>query len=132
MGSDWSPDVYIKAYRYAAVAHWNSDTQQLVPGTDIPYLMHFSMVAMEVIAALGEEPGLDGDLAVQCALLHDTIEDTDTTYDQLVDIFGLAVADGVQALTKDKSVGADLSKQQCKERQMTDSLERVRQQPREV
>jgi len=132
MGSDWSPDVYIRAYRYAAAAHWNRDTQQLVPGTDIPYLMHFSMVAMEVIAALGKEPGLAGDLAVQCALLHDTIEDTDTTYDQLVETFGLAVADGVQALTKDKSVGADLPKQQGKECQMADSLERVRKQPREV
>ncbi len=50
MGSDWSPDVYIKAYRYAATAHWNSEKKQLVPGTDLPYLMHFSMVAMEVIA----------------------------------------------------------------------------------
>lgn len=132
MGSDWSPDVYIKAYRYAAAAHWNSDTQQLVSGTDIPYLMHFSMVAMEVIAALGKEPDLDGNLAVQCALLHDTIEDTDTTYDQLIEEFGLAIADGVQALSKDKAVGADLPKLQRKERQMADSLERVRQQPKEV
>ena len=132
MGSDWSPDVYIRAYRYAATAHWNSEKKQLVPGTNIPYLMHFSMVAMEVIAALGKEPGLDGDLAVQCALLHDTIEDTDTTYDQLVETFGLAVADGVQALSKDKLVGADLPKQKRKERQMADSLERVRRQPREA
>jgi len=65
MGSDWSPDVYIKAYRYAATAHWNSEKKQLVPGTDLPYLMHFSMVATEVIATLGKESGLDGDLAVE-------------------------------------------------------------------
>lgn len=58
MGSNWSPDVYIKTYRYAAKAHWNSETKQLVPGTDLPYRMHFSMVAMEVIAALGKESGL--------------------------------------------------------------------------
>ncbi len=132
MGKDWSPDVYIRAYRYAAAAHWNSNTKQLVPGTGLPYLMHFSMVAMEVIAALEKKAGLDGDLAIQCALLHDTIEDTDTTYDQLVETFGLAVADGVLALTKDESLGAGLPKDQRKERQMVDSLEKISRQPREV
>ena len=130
MASEWSQDVY--AYRFAAEAHWNSGNKQLVPGTDIPYLMHFSLVAMEVIAALEKEAGLDGNLAVQCALLHDTIEDTDVTYEQLVEKFGLAVANGVQALSKNESVGADLPKQQRKERPMADSLERVRKQPREI
>ena len=132
MASEWSQDVYINAYRFAAEAHWKSDNKQLVPGTDIPYLMHFSLVAMEVIAALEKEAGLDGNLAVQCALLHDTIEDTDTTYDQLVETFGAAVANGVQALSKNKLVGADLPKQKRKERQMADSLERVKKQPREI
>ena len=132
MASEWSQDIYINAYRFAAEAHWNSDKRQLVPGTDIPYLMHFSLVAMEVIAALEKEAGLDGNLAIQCALLHDTIEDTDITYDELVESFGLAVADGVQSLSKDEAVGAAQPKQQRKERQMTDSLARVRQQPREV
>ncbi|MFC1856877.1 HD domain-containing protein [Thermodesulfobacteriota bacterium] len=132
MASEWSQDVYINAYRFAAEAHWKSGNKQLVPGTDIPYLMHFSLVAMEVIAALEKEAGLNGDLAVQCALLHDTIEDTDTTYDQLVENFGVAVADGVQALSKNESIGADLPKQQRKESQMADSLERVRQQPKEI
>jgi (p)ppGpp synthase/HD superfamily hydrolase len=132
MASEWSQDIYISAYWFAAVAHWNSKKKQLVPGTDIPYLMHFSLVAMEVIAALEKESGLDGNLAVQCALLHDTIEDTDTIYDRLVEKFGLAVADGVHALTKDESVGADLSKQKRKKRQMADSLERIKKQPREI
>ena len=130
MTSSWSQDVYISAYRFAAEAHWKK--KQLVPGTDIPYLMHFTLVAMEVIAALEKESNLDGDLAVQCALLHDTIEDTDTTYEQLVERFGIAVADGVNALTKNESIGENLPKQQKKERQMADSLERIRQQPREI
>ena len=132
MASEWSPDIYIRAYMYAAEAHWNSKKKQVVPGTDIPYLMHFSLVAMEVIAALGKETGLDGNLAVQCALLHDTIEDTDTTYNQLVEKFGAAVADGVHALTKNESAGADLSKQKQKKLQMADSLERIKKQPREI
>jgi len=95
MGSQWPQDFYIRAHRFAAAAHWNSNTRQLVPGTDIPYLMHFSLVAMVVIAALEKESALDGNLAVQCALLHDTMEDTDATYAGLNRTFGLAVADGV-------------------------------------
>ena len=55
MASEWSQEVYIRTYRFAAKAHWNSDNKQLLPGTDIPYLMHFSLVAMEVIAALEKE-----------------------------------------------------------------------------
>jgi len=132
MASEWSQDIYIRAYRFAAAAHWNSNNKQLVPGSDIPYLMHFSIVAMEVIAALEKEAGLDGNLAVQCALLHDTIEDTETTYGQLVEKFGLEVADGVHALTKNESVGADLSKYNRKKLQMVDSLERIKKQPKEI
>jgi (p)ppGpp synthase/HD superfamily hydrolase len=132
MASEWSQDIYIRAYRFAAAAHWNSNNKQHVPGTDIPYLMHFSLVAMEVIAALEKEFDLDGDLAVQCALLHDTIEDTNTTYEELVGKFGFAVADGVHALTKDESVGTDLPKRQRKKHRMADSLERIKKLPREI
>ena len=34
----------------------------------ITYLEHFSLVSMEVIAAVGKEPDLDGNLAVQRTL----------------------------------------------------------------
>ncbi|WP_155325620.1 hypothetical protein [Desulfosarcina ovata] len=60
---NWSPDIDISAYRFAAEAHWNSKKQQFVPGTDIPYPMHFTWVAMEVMAALEKESNLDGNLA---------------------------------------------------------------------
>ena len=128
MTSTWSQDLYIKAYRFAADAH----NGQIFPGTELPYIMHISFVAMEVIAALENDHGLDGNLAVQCALLHDTLEDTCTTYDQLVEKFGVRGADGVKALTKDESVGTELSKQKQKKLQMADSLERIRKQPREI
>lgn len=132
MASIWSQDVYINAYRFAAEAHWSTEKKQIVPGTEIPYLMHFSLVAMEVIAALGVESGLNGNLAVQCALLHDTIEDTNTDYDHLAETFGVEVADGVQALSKNASLGADLPKLERKKRQMADSLERILKQPKEI
>jgi len=124
----WSQEKYIKAYRFAAEAHKG----QLVPGTDLPYIMHLSLVSMEIMAALSVENDLDGDLAIQCALLHDTIEDPGIKYDKLRDEFGIRVADGVHALTKDESIGSDLSKQERKKLQMTDSLERIKKQPKEV
>jgi len=133
MPSPWSQDLYINAYKFAAKAHWNERCQQKVPGTDIPYLVHFSMVAMEVTAALAVESELDGDLAVQCALLHDTIEDTGVTLSELKDGFGKKVADGVLALTKDETVGADLpDKWERKNLQTHGSLQRIKSQSREI
>jgi (p)ppGpp synthase/HD superfamily hydrolase len=131
MASDWSQDHYIRAYRFSAQAHWKK--AQLVPGTQIPYLMHFSLVAMEVIAALSVEPVTDGDLAVQSALLHDTLEDTDITYDDLVDGFGQRVAESVAALTKDESLSAEPPHQGRRiSPQMADSLRRIQSQPKEI
>jgi (p)ppGpp synthase/HD superfamily hydrolase len=120
MASSWNPESYIKACRFAAIAHRG----QIVPGSDLPYLLHLNFVSMEIIAMLSVESGYDGDLAVQCALLHDTIEDTDTTYEQIRSSFGLRVADGVQALSKNP----DLAKSE----RLTDSLTRIKQQPIEV
>lgn len=116
----WSQEAYIKAYRFAAERHKG----QLVPGTEWSYLAHLSMVSMEIIAALNHETDMDGDLAVQVAILHDTIEDTDTTYEELLSEFGQRVADGVLALTKDKKIE--------KQHQMSDSLKRIVRQPREI
>lgn len=114
-------DHYIKAYRFAALAH----NGQKVPDTDIPYLMHLSLVSMEVIASFAVEPGRDCGLAVQCALLHDVIEDTATTYEQVLETFGQQVADGVLALTKKERLPT-------KQEQMADSLRRIKEQPLEV
>lgn len=120
MSRNWSQDKYINAYRFAAGYHNN----QKFPGTDWPYIVHTGMVCMEVFAALAEEPDCDGDLAVQCSLLHDTLEDTAATYDTLTAEFGQAVADGVLALTKNPELP--------KEARMRDSLDRILQQPKEV
>jgi len=129
MAGNWSQDLYIETYRFAATAHIG----QLVPGTKLPYIMHISFVAMEVIAATKMHSDLDCNLLVQCALLHDTLEDTDTSYDQLVDNFGNSVAQGVDSLTKHPSIGADISnKEHRKKLKMTDSLKRILEQPREI
>jgi (p)ppGpp synthase/HD superfamily hydrolase len=120
MISNWSQELYIKAYRFAAQAH----DGQLYPGTGLPYLMHLSFVSMEVLGVLSVESGRDGDLAVQCALLHDAIEDTDVTYDLVRSNFGAKVADGVLALSKNPEIP--------KSQQLTDSLQRIKQQPPDI
>jgi (p)ppGpp synthase/HD superfamily hydrolase len=117
----WSQEKFIAALRYAAEAH----NGQTVPGSDLPYVVHVTMVAMEVIAALAREDGLNGDLAVQCALLHDVIEDAGVSYEKLAAKFGSEVADGVLALTKNNIL-------KSKEEKMADSLARIKQQPREI
>lgn len=113
-------DLYQKALRFAAEAHQS----QVFPGTELPYLLHLGMVAMETSAALQAEAQHDANLAVCCALLHDTLEDTATTFEALEAAFGLAVANGVLALTKNSALP--------KVEQMADSLHRIRQQPSAV
>ena len=116
----WSQEAYIKALKFAAAKHLG----QLYPGTDWPYIVHLNMVAMEIAAALMHYPELNGNLAVQVALLHDILEDTDTRYDELESRFGSEVADGVLALTKNP----DIEKQD----RMADSLQRIKKQPKEI
>lgn len=117
----WSQELYIAAYRFAAEAHRG----QTMPGTDgLPYLLHVGMVAMEVLGALQHEACADPDLAVQCALLHDVLEDTPVTRAQLLAAFGPGVADGAAALSKNAALP--------KEQRMIDSLARIRTQPRPV
>ena len=84
---NWSQRAYTKAYRFGAEAHHG----QLFPGTELPYIMHISFVSMEVMAALANESKRDGNLAVQCALLHDVIEDTAVGYEDVEVGFGTAV-----------------------------------------
>lgn len=122
----FSPDTYNKAWLFATLAHAGQSYGGHLPGLRIDYLNHIGSVAMETIYGLSRtaEP-LDADLAIQCALLHDSLEDTATTYAQLVGEFGQAVADGVLALTKREDLPD-------KAAMMQDSLDRIRQQPREV
>ncbi|MEH2076796.1 MAG: HD domain-containing protein [Nostoc sp.] len=117
---NWSQEIYIKALKKAARAHQG----QKMAGSEIPYLMHLNLVSMEVIAALSVETKNDGNLAIQCAILHDTIEDTNTTFEEIKTEFGESVANGVLALTKDESLAKHL--------QMADSLQRIKKQPREI
>jgi (p)ppGpp synthase/HD superfamily hydrolase len=139
--SNWNPDSFSKAWNFATLYHQGQTYGGALKGQKIPYINHIGSVGVEVIWALSTAPELDGDLrsscgrvsrpcnepkqAIQCALLHDTIEDTEATYDLVVENFGRAVADGVMALTKDSTLPS-------KAEQMADSLRRIQQQPLEI
>jgi (p)ppGpp synthase/HD superfamily hydrolase len=120
MNAPFSRDLYMRAWHFAARRHGD----QKVPGSALPYITHVGAVAMEVLATLAIDAIADPDLAVACALLHDTIEDTDTTADEITAEFGGAVAAGVSALSKDKRVPKD--------EQLADSLRRIRAEPKAV
>ena len=114
--------LYQKAVKFAAAKH--AEQNQTVPGTNLPYVVHLSNVAMEILIASFHSENFDLDFAVQVALLHDTIEDTSTTFDELETEFGTDIAKAIQALTKN----TDLPKEQ----QMNDSLKRIKLMPPEV
>jgi len=120
MSAAWDQDKCIAALRFAAEAH----AGQTITGTDHPYVVHPAQVAMEVAAALAVEGADDPDLAMQCALLHDVVEDCGVAVEAIEAAFGRAVATGVAALSKD----AALPKTEA----MRDSLDRIRREPREV
>ena len=121
----WDPDLYNQVIWFAAHAH----KEQKMPGQNISYLLHLNQVCQEALGAVIANSELNGNLVMCCALLHDTIEDTDCSYDEIVQAFGKTVADGVLALSKRKMKDGQ---PQDKPAQMKDSLQRIQQQPHEV
>ncbi len=122
----WNREKYIKAWKFATKKHSGQKYGGSEQDEYIDYLNHIGMVCMEVIWALQNTQEIcDADLAIQCAILHDTIEDTDATFEDIKSLFGHKVANGVLALSKNEQI-------QSKAEMMTDSLERIKKQGKEV
>jgi guanosine-3',5'-bis(diphosphate) 3'-pyrophosphohydrolase len=79
-----------RALAFARARHGS----QFRRGSDTPYWVHLVRVAME-LAHWGES----SPVLLQAALLHDTVEDTDTTLGEIRTGFGPEVADLVDWLT---------------------------------
>ena len=117
----WNQDEYIRAWGFAAEAH----AGQTVTGTEMSYLWHIGLVSTEAMAVTTQEAVKAPDLLILCAVLHDVIEDTPRTFEDISTTFGPEVADGVSALTKNEIL-------LTKDEQMADSLKRIRRQPKEI
>ena len=83
-------DIITKAFNFARQAH--KGVRRL---SGEPYIMH--PIAVAQIAC--EEVGL-GSTSICAALLHDVVEDTDYTTEDLANIFGPKIAQIVEGLTK--------------------------------
>ncbi len=114
--------LYQTTIKFATSKHLEKD--QKVSGTNLPYVVHLSNVAMEILIASAHTDDFNLGFAIQVALLHDTMEDTATSFDELKNIFGFEIANAVLALTKNELLP--------KEIQMPDCLKRIKQMQKEV
>lgn len=92
-------DLLLEAASFAARAH----RHQLRKDKETPYAAHtfrVCLIARQVF-------GIDDPKVLAAALLHDTIEDTTTDYDDLAERFGDDVARWAAGLTKDMRLPDD-------------------------
>ena len=87
----------LEAARFAAQKH---KEQRRKDAKATPYINH----PLGLASILYEEGGVRDATVLAAALLHDTIEDTETTYQELRGHFGAAIADIVLEVTDTKFV----------------------------
>ncbi len=80
-----------KAIEFAQKKH---EGQKDDEGKD--YFIQHLLVVGKAVTKLTEDMEV-----IQASYLHDTLEDTDTTYDELVEVFGKRVADLVNEVTQE-------------------------------
>lgn len=108
-----------KAFGFANDKHQG----QRIPGSELPYISHIARVCFELLL-LPDLRSYDSEFLLVVASLHDTLEDTDTTEEEILELFGARVLSAVKALSKDYSLP--------KEAQVEDSLNRIGTEPIEV
>jgi guanosine-3',5'-bis(diphosphate) 3'-pyrophosphohydrolase len=86
----------VMAAHFAAEQH----REQRRKDGSAPYINHPLSVARRLV----EVGGVGDPVVLAAAMLHDTVEDTDTTREELVARFGSEVADVVAEVTDDKSL----------------------------
>lgn len=86
---DYNFELVDKAYRFAEEKHGD---QRRASG--IPYILHPTSVAC-ILAELG----MDSE-SLAAALLHDVVEDTPVTLDEIISLFGQEIAELIDGVTK--------------------------------
>ena len=88
---------FLQALDFAAHKHSN---QRRKDPAKTPYINHPIAVANILLS----EAGITDESVLIAALLHDTVEDTDTTFDEIDQRFGTVVRDIVAEVTDDKTL----------------------------
>lgn len=103
------------ALAFAARAH----RTQVRKGTDVPYIVH----PVTVATILGRH-GFDEDLQI-AGLLHDAVEDTEATMEEIREAFGAEVARLVESVTEIKGEGGVRRPWRVRKEEMLATLERA-------
>ena len=93
----------LRAANFAAHKHRD---QRRKGSNKLPYINH----PLELAEVLCLEGGVTDPVVLAGALLHDTIEDTETSYRELRGLFGTRIADVVAEVTDAKFLGKELRK----------------------
>ena len=107
-----------RAMDFAASAHFG---QYRASGE--PYIIHPSEVAL----ILAKDLKLD-EPSIAASLLHDVLEDTDTTYEKMEELFGeevVSLVDGVTKLTKISDSTSPNLKKLSKEERQAENLRKI-------
>jgi GTP diphosphokinase / guanosine-3',5'-bis(diphosphate) 3'-diphosphatase len=104
MFSEQDFGMFVHALRFAADKH---QSQRRKGSTQLPYVNHLIRVT-DILWRVGEVRDVSTLLA---ALLHDTLEDTNTTAGELEALFGAEVLAIVQEVTDDKTLPKATRKQ---------------------
>lgn len=86
MNNPLDTNLFDKAVKFATDAHHGTERR----GKKFPYIIH-PMEAVTIVATITSDPEL-----LAAAVLHDTVEDTDVTFEQVRELFGERVATLVQ------------------------------------
>lgn len=97
MNSDKTIRILTSTINFAAEKH--KDQRRKDP-EQTPYINH----PIGVANILTEEANISDLIVIQAAILHDTVEDTDTSLEEIEDKFGKKVRDIVDEVTDDKSL----------------------------
>ena len=90
-------NIFIKAVAFAAEKHRN---QRRKDADASPYINH----PIALANVLANEGGIANEDVLCAAILHDTVEDTETTEQELIETFGIKIASIVMEVTDDKSL----------------------------
>jgi len=86
MNNPMDTQLFDKALKFATDAHSGTERR----GKNFPYIIH-PMEAATIVATITTDPEM-----LAAAILHDTVEDTEVTFEQICDEFGERVANLVQ------------------------------------